>query len=224
MQNALNTHLEEMTTMKREISVLVAEDHPLFRNAIHGSLTDCDFIRRVDLVENGLQALISLESNDYEVVLLDVNMPEMDGIECMTKIQERYPDQKVVILTQYDSTGIYKRFDALGVYGYLLKTAKENEILDTLTKVAFENKRVVSNKVTRHYKMNDSSKDPRLTDKELEILQLVCNHLSTQEIAEKLGVSKHTVDTHRKHILSKVGVDSPMKLLEWAIKNGIRYS
>jgi DNA-binding NarL/FixJ family response regulator len=207
--------------MNEGLSVLIAEDHPLFRRAIKSLLEGVSIIEMVYAAENGLVALEQIEQNHIDVLFLDINMPIMDGIECMRVIQAKYPELPVIVLTQHDSTGFFQTLSSLGARGYLLKSSKEEEIVHALKEVGLGGQHYVSANVKQEFRSLDDMQTPNLSDKEMEVLKLVCNHLKSHEIAEKLEISIHTVHTHRKNTLQKIGAQTNTQLIEWAIKNGI---
>ena len=192
----------------------------MLRAAIMENLQVADFIASVAEASNGIECLEALKADKFDLIIMDINMPEMDGIECMTKIQEKYPDQRVVILTQYDSPGFYRRFESLGISGYVLKSASADVLLSAV-KSAFQNQeRFVSHGVKRNVQALEGS-EIKITDRELSILMLICEGSSTQEIGESLGLSTNTINTHRKRILKKVGARNPSQLVSWAVRNDL---
>ncbi|MEZ4722434.1 MAG: response regulator transcription factor [Flavobacteriales bacterium] len=206
---------------QKRIDVLVVEDHSIYRQAIVDTLRESAFVMRTGQAENGVQALAELSRATYDLVILDISMPEMHGIDCMTEISAKYPDQKVIVLTQFDSTGFYKRFEALGVSGYLLKSSTGQEIIDDIRRVMFDNERVFTDRVEKEYWSLDKTHHVYLSEKEMEVVQLICSHLKTEQIAERLNLSTHTINSHRKHILTKLGAAAATQIIEWAIDNGV---
>ncbi|MEX2597277.1 MAG: response regulator transcription factor [Salibacteraceae bacterium] len=203
------------------LSILIVEDHPLFRNAIFETLERVEFVGHVGQAGNGIEALEAMSHAKFDLVLLDIQMPEMDGIACMKEIKNRCPDQKVVVLTQFDSAGFYRKFETLGAYGYLLKSSTEREIIEAIRSVVFENKRAVSTNIAQTLMNITESAPAGLTQVELKVVRLICQHLKSVEIADQMNLSIHTINTHRKNILHKIEADSPTQVIEWAITNNL---
>lgn len=203
------------------LKILVVEDHPMFREAIKEKLHNADFISEVHEAVNGVECLKALEASKYDLVIMDINMPVMDGIECTTQIQQHYPELRVIILTQYDSPGFYRKFDSLGISGYVLKSANVDVLLSAV-KSAFENlERYVSRGVQRSFQNIGGNASVSFSTREFRILELICSGKKSNEIAEETSLSIHTVNTHRKRILKKVGARNPSQLVSWAVRNDL---
>jgi DNA-binding NarL/FixJ family response regulator len=194
----------------KPLKFLLVDDHPLFRKAVRDMLEEAPFVGDVHELGDGRECVESIHQNAIDVVLLDVNMPEMDGITTMKALKEMDKMPTVIILTQFADSKFYTTLMALGAQGYLMKSTTEEEFLDALEDILFENKRIV-NRPTPRRKRNDV-----LGNREKQILSLICQQMSSEEIAEHLHISIHTVSNHRKNIMRKIDVNSVAGMVKWA--------
>lgn len=195
------------------------DDHPLYRSGLRNIFENLSYVSLIEEAANGKECLSILRQQLPDIVLLDIHMPEMDGITCMKVIHERWPKLKVVVMSEYDDLGSLNIMLNLGVGGYMMKTHSAKQIVYTFEEIAFNNRPTL--------KRARSKKDPHehmLQKREVEILLLLCQQLSSKQIAERLCISKHTVDNHRKHILKKTGMQNTAGLVAWAIQNGFTSS
>lgn len=184
----------------------------MFRKAIRSILRFVDEVKLVHEADNGIEALKMLEANTYDVVLLDINMPEMDGIECFKIIKDKWPQLKTIILTQHSESMFQTVFEDLGASGYLLKSTTEDEFIH-----AFQN--IMKQPATEEV----SQDDIELSKREKEVLGLVCLGFSSSEIADQLSLSLHTVKNHRKSIGQKLETTSRKEQIKWAQSNGLNF-
>jgi DNA-binding NarL/FixJ family response regulator len=155
---------------------------------------------------------------------MDINMPKLDGLECTKQVAKKYPDIKVIALSQYDEKRFVKRMVKNGARGYLLKDAGKDQIETAIRTVHSGEKyfceRLRVRLVEQELKdENTSALFPRLTSRELEVLNLICKEYSSQEISEKLFISFHTVESHRANLMYKAGVKNTAGLVRWAVEN-----
>jgi NarL family two-component system response regulator LiaR len=200
------------------ITVIVAEDKELFREGLRPLLKDYD----VDVIaeaENGLELLKKLEFLKPDVVLLDLEMPVMDGSEALTRIKEQFPNQKVIVLSMHFDSILCENFRNRGANGYVSKDAVINsfEQIPTLIKAI---KKV---KNSENYFFEKSPPVPEFSKKQLEILRLMLKGLTTEEIAQKLQVTTRAIDKQKKKIYSKVGGDKAIHLYKFAIAKGYQF-
>lgn len=205
--------------------IILCDDHAIFRKGLRATLESEQSIEIVAEAENGLECLDFIAKFDPNVVFLDINMPEMDGIDCLKVIREKFPETKVIALTQYDEKRFVKQMLKFGANGYILKSTSRKEMLTAIN-------RVVSGKVylaeeAENHVLGLQSEDqpnklfPQLSEREKEIIKLLCNELSTKQIADQIHLSTHTVESHRSNILKKVGVSNIAGLVRWAVNNGM---
>lgn len=204
------------------IRLLVADDHPMILDGLNTSLSREDSIEIVAQAQNGEEVLEKLSKNDIDVILLDINMPGMNGFETLNKIVPEYPDVKIIILSMYDKPEFIHSLIENGASGYLLKNTDREEMIYAIQKVTNGNI-YYSEDVKRILRKEEvaASHHENLTKREKEILRLIAKEKTTSEIAEMLFISTHTVDTHRKNLLSKLGVKNAAGLVKYAIDYGI---
>jgi DNA-binding NarL/FixJ family response regulator len=173
---------------------------------------------------NGKEFLDILSNQTPDIVLMDIDMPVMDGIEATIKALEKFPKLKIICLSMYGEEEYYYKMIEAGVSGFLLKNSDINEVKTALNTV-YEGGKYFSQEllynVVRNIKQTQVSQDllETLSDRELEVLKQICIGLSNQEIAENLHISKRTVDKHRANLLDKTNSKNTAHLVMYAIKN-----
>jgi len=210
------------------IRILLADDHQMIREGIKALLRkNCDILVCGE-AENGQEALDLLAEQPADLVLMDINMPEMNGIETTKAIQKAHPKTKVLALTMHeDDNHIISMLEA-GASGYLLKTSDlktlENAIEQVHAGRTYFPPEVAQAVLQRHVKQkptHGNSKNVRLTKREKEILRLITEGLTNPEIGEKLFISKRTVDAHRRNLLDKLQAKNTAGLIMYAVKQGL---
>jgi DNA-binding NarL/FixJ family response regulator len=207
------------------IRVIIADDHGVVRAGLRGLLTAAG-LEVVGEAGTGREALALARELHPDVVLLDVRMPEMDGLQALTAIKSELPDVSVVMLTVYASTEYLSRAIAAGAAGYLLKDAEPDEIV-RVVQAAAEGDMVIDatllQSVLEHTPVSegDALQHADLTQQELRVLKLIALGLNNDAIAETLVVSRNTVKTHVRHIFEKLGVSDRTQAAIWAVRNGL---
>ncbi len=213
-----------MTNNQSKRKVIIVDDHTLFRNGLRILLNNMENYRVEAEAANGKQFLELLKVSVPDLVLLDINMPVMDGIEAACIAHELYPDLKIITLSMYGEEDYYYKMVNAGVKGFLLKNSDIKEVKTALDVVydggSFFSSELLQNLVNS-LKSSAKSKEFHtvLSEREMEILILICQGLSNQEIADKLFISKRTVDKHRANILEKSESKNTAQLVVYAIKN-----
>ncbi len=212
-----------------KIKVVLADDHALFRNGLKMLLDSSDNMEVVAEASNGKELLTILEERIVDIVLLDISMPEMDGIEAAGIISRNYPDVQIITLSMFGEEDYYFRMVSLGVKGFLLKNSSIDEVLQAVNTVAmggsfFSNELLLSLVGSLQYAQNQENSNEEvgadeLSEREKEILFQICKGLNNQEIGDKLFISKRTVDKHRANILAKTSCKNTANLVMYAIKN-----
>jgi DNA-binding NarL/FixJ family response regulator len=210
------------------ITVFIADDHQMFIDGIKALLKNEKDIRVIGEALNGIELLKLLEKEKPDVVLLDINMPEMDGIEATKIISSKYPHVKIIILSMHSTKEFVAGLIEAGASGYILKNTGKKELVEAMQAVA-KGKSYYSKGVTEI--IMDSFKNPlrkiqdpelpQLTDREKEILKLIAQELSTKKIAERLFISEETVNTHRRNIMSKTGAKNMAGMVKYALQRGL---
>jgi DNA-binding NarL/FixJ family response regulator len=213
-----------MTSKQAKRNVIIVDDHTLFRNGLRILLNTLEDYQVIGEASNGKQFLELLEKGIPDLVLLDINMPVMDGIEAATIAQKQYPELKIITLSMYGEEDYYYKMVNAGVKGFVLKNSDIKEVKTALDVVydggSFFSSELLQNLVNS-LKSTSKSKESHaeLSEREMEILILICQGLSNQEIGDKLFISKRTVDKHRANILEKSESKNTAQLVVYAIKN-----
>lgn len=207
-------------------SILVVEDHTIYREAIVEILNKTNLTNGVDEAENGKIALEKIESKQYDIVFLDIEMPELNGIETSKIIREKYPEVKIIILTSHQYNSKVIELIDMGISAYLLKNTDKQELINAIEKVIDGDlylSKDVYDVYAKHliYNTTKSENDYHLTEREIEIIKLLCQQLSANEIAEILFISEQTVKNHRYRIMKKLDTNSVIGIVVFAIRNQI---
>ncbi|MEQ9298439.1 MAG: response regulator transcription factor [Cyclobacteriaceae bacterium] len=212
----------------KAINILIADDHKMFREGLTELLSKEPGMQVMDTAGDGEEIRLSLTTNHIDVILMDIDMGETNGIEMTREIKESHPDIHVLALSMHgDKNYIVKMLEA-GANGYILKNAGKEEMINAIHTVANGNtyfSSQVSSKLLEHLTnpapTRRGGEDALLTDREIEILRLIAEEYSNPEIAEKLFISVRTVDTHRRNILDKLGAKNTAGLVKYAIQKGL---
>jgi len=205
---------------KNKIKVLLADDHPLVRFGIKTYFECCDDIILVGEAENGKKVLEICEKRMPDVVLMDLKMPKLDGIETSSAIQKKWPDIKIIILTSFIDKELIQSSLKAGASSYLLKNEPANRIVEVI-KDTYQGKSNLSPEATKiivSELKNPSYKRFKLTFKEKKVLSLMSEGLSNKEIANRLTLSTSTIQFHITNILSKLGTSNRTKAIYIALK------
>lgn len=208
--------------------ILLCDDHPLVIDGMKLILQELDEFQVVGSVHNGKEALEYLSAQPVDILLLDINMPVLNGLEAMKVIQKDFPEVKVIMLSMLDDLNVIKHLIDHGAMGYLMKNAGKDEILETIHTVskgkkAFDTELLMEmmSLKERRIKTQEHSLFPKLSRREKEILKLIIEEYTTAEIAEQLFISFGTVETHRRNMLNKLGLRNTAGLVRTAIEFGL---
>lgn len=207
------------------IRVVVADDHEIIREGIVALLTGTD-VEIVGLASDGETAVQMAIERNPDVLLLDVRMPGLDGLEALARVKGGQPDQAVLMMSSYDNPGYAAKAVSLGASGYLLKDAPRDDLLSALRRVALGQDLWSREKLRRMSgSMSRSGEAPpaeiTFTKRERDVLVLLASGQTNREIAEQLGISAETVKEHVKHLLTKIGVTDRTQAAIWAVRNGM---
>jgi DNA-binding NarL/FixJ family response regulator len=203
-----------------DIRVLIVDDHAILRDGIRSLLERREGITVVGEASNGQEALKRVDQLLPDLVLMDIAMPIMDGLEATRRIKETYPDIKILILTQHDSPEFVGPLLQAGAAGYVLKRAGGREVVTAIRQVFEEGAFLqpdVARRVVDYAQSTEKNKQdvPYLTDREQEVLKLTVEGKSNKEIASILVISPKTVSVHRSNIMAKLGVRSSVELVRY---------
>lgn len=211
------------------IKVAIADDHTLFRSGVKASLSAHKDIQMVAEAENGMQLLNLLRHIQPDVVLLDIQMPIMDGMQTLPEIKKLYPGIKVIMLSMYNDHSMISRMMEVGANSYLTKESGAEKIYEAVKQV-YENEfffNDLTNKALlnglRNKTVAESNRplDVQLNEKEITILKLMCDEKSTKEIADIVDLSPRTVEAIRDKLKTKTGTKSMAGLVMYAVKAGL---
>jgi len=206
------------------ITTLIVDDHQLVLDGIKLMLQSSDEIEVVAEAHNGQEAIDYILENDVEVVVMDLNMPEVNGIDACKAIKKKKPETKVLILSMISENKMVQRLMKCGANGYMLKNSGQEEIIEAILQVAnganHFDERIIDMMLdpTKHKQVKDENLHPSLSRREKEILNLIVNEHTTGEIAGKLFISFGTVESHRRNMISKLGVRNTAGLVSAAYK------
>ncbi len=215
------------------IKLLIVDDHKIIRDGIKAMLSETDSVEIVGECENGKEVVPFLKSNKVDIIFMDINMPEQNGIETTKEVIENFPSAKIIALTMHNQESYITKMLKVGAVGYVLKNTGFDEILDAITTVnsghsyfSGDVSEIMMSKYMKTSSANDyinpgMSSTEDLTSREQEIIILISNELTNNEIAEELHISPRTVDTHRRNLLQKLGVKNTAGLVKFAVKNNM---
>ena len=201
------------------IKILLADDHQIVIDGLKLILEAEKQYNVVGEVTNGQQVLDFLAQNSVDIVVLDINMPIMDGITCAKKIKARFNGTKVIVLTMYAQKSFIEEIINIGIDGCLLKNNTGKELADAIDRV--HSGRSYYDQIQAFNSEKEEVHRHKLTMREVEIIQLLADGLSSSQIGDRLFISGHTVKTHRKNILKKLDLHNSSELIQYALNNGI---
>ena len=201
--------------MNRKMKILIADDHRMVATGVEAILLSNDSFEISGIVENGLQVLEFLENEAVDLVVMDINMPEMDGIQCTKRIKEKYPNTKVIILTMYNRKRFISELISVGADGCVLKNNSGKELINAIQR-ALDGKTYFDN-VNDFIDHSEQKSEYQLSDREIEIIGLISENYTSKQISDQLFISEHTVKTHRKNIFRKAKVSNSDELVQFAM-------
>ena len=217
--------------MKNKIKIVIADDHQIFIEGIKSLIKDSEKVLLVGEARDGETLLHVLKAKNPDVVLMDVNMPKMSGIEASKKIRLLFPDIKILGLTMSDDADSVSEMMRAGALGYLLKTTSKAELISAIVHVnngekylSAEMSMKLIEKMFDDNEKEEVERIPRkadITKRELDIVRLIAQEMTNVEIAKKLNNSPMTIITHRKNLLGKLGVKNTAGLVKYAVMNGL---
>lgn len=207
------------------LRLIIADDHQLLIEGLISVLTEVKDIEILDPVNDGRQLITRLHSNEADMVLLDLNMPNLDGIKTLEILRRDFPAIKVIILTNYNQPQLIEEVKKLGAHGYLLKNSPSGILKEAIAKVAggelYFEEEVKSDTDNSHYFIDDFMKKYQLTKREVEIIRMIAKELTSKQIGDALFISEFTVGTHRRNIMKKLNAKNVAGLLKFARQHGL---
>lgn len=211
------------------IRIAIVDDHKMFRDGIAYILNATEGYKVIWTAENGEMTLNKLASNSPDVLLMDISLGDENGIDLTQKILTHHPELMILGLSMHHEEEYIVRMIEKGAKGYLLKDAGVEELKKALNKLVageyYYNESVMRSLILRVQKPDSerksSSEDVKLTEREIEILKLVSEELSNQEISERLYISPRTVESHKRNMISKLDVKNSIGLVRYALENGL---
>lgn len=214
----------------KKLVLLLVEDHTLVREGLKKVIETFSFVHRIDTASHATEAIEKVRKNNYDLILMDISMPEMNGIEATEAILQLKPQQKILGLSMHAEESFISEMIRKGAQGYVLKDADVEEIAEAIQSVV-SGKSYLSDKASKVLIdiLRSGQKPPSqsnntihiLSLREKEILHYIINGYTNKEIAEKLNLSSRTIDAHRRNILQKTGCKNTAALVKWAIENNI---
>lgn len=214
--------------MKFPIKLAIVDDHDLFRKGLIALLKDFNELEVVFEASNGEELIEQLKKKTVDVILMDIQMPIMDGIEATERLQNKYVDTKIIILTMHNEEGFIHHLISKGANGFLLKNQDIEIVVDAIYGV-IENGYYFNDRVSRAMvkglldsnKILPDFKEVKLTGREIEIIRLICKELTNKEIAEKLCLSFRTIEGYKVRILRKTKAKNSIGIVMYAVKHNL---
>ncbi len=206
-----------------KIKVLLVDDHQLLREGLVNILQKTSHIEVVGQASNGREGLQLLNKLQPDIVLMDVAMPGLNGVEATRMMLNDFPDIRIIALSMHDNSQFITGMFTAGAKGYLLKDCATAELIEAIEKVAAGQYFLsydISSIVLKEFLNSRKTKEPVLTGREREVLQLIAEGSSTKEIASRLFLSQKTVESHRKNIMDKLDIHTIPELTKYAIREG----
>jgi len=209
------------------IKILIADDHQLFREGLINLLSDAKNIEIVAHAENGKDAIDKAIIHKPDIVIMDIRMPELSGVEATTQLTEKLPETKVIALSMHSEKHYVKGMLEAGAVGYIFKNCTYAQLI-TAIETVYSGKKYLSNEITEvlinDYLDNvngDEETHEELTEREMEVLKLYADGKTTRDISEELFVSVKTIGTHKQHIQEKLNLKTTVDMIKYALKRGI---
>ena len=207
------------------IKILIADDHAVVREGFRKMVENDPDLKVVAEAENGVEALQMVRSKNIDVVILDMSMPEMSGLDCLKQIKSEFPDLPVLVFSMHPEEQYEQRVLQAGASGYLTKRTKPLEVLDAIKAVAAGKKLMSEGLKERVIKGKGKLEEPhlKLSDREFEVMKLSAKGLRAKEIGAILNISEKTVTTYRTRVLNKLGLKSNSDIVRYCIEHNIEF-
>jgi len=216
--------------MNKEVyKIILADDHEIFLESLSTLVSSEDNMQVFSKAHNGKELVDLVKENPPDLCIVDMDMPEMNGLQASESLLRIYPDIKILILTMHKEKSLIKKMMNIGIKGYLLKTCDKEEFIFAINQI-LKNKTYFSDEVIETIVKDDAyetkgspdiSKIATLSDREKEVIRLLCDGLNNKQIADKLFVSHKTIDNHRTNVMRKLDVHNIVGLIRFCLKHGL---
>ena len=206
--------------MSEKITVLLAEDHALVRAGFKSILDAEADIEVIAEAEDGLECLELIRAKSPNVVLLDLSMPKLSGVNAITHIQKRYSDTRVIVLTAAETVNVWKEVLEMGINGIAMKSVSPKELVKGIHTV-LAGETFIHSEIQPILEAGSGLTNKRLSVREKQVVKLVAEGYKTKEIAETLEISDRTVSKHRENLMTKMGITSTAELTNYANESGL---
>ncbi|SET88420.1 two component transcriptional regulator, LuxR family [Draconibacterium orientale] len=210
--------------MSKGLKIFIVDDHSLFREGLRFLLSTWSRVEEIYEAQNGLELLKVVENIQPDIVLMDIEMPELNGIDATLELQKLLPEVKVIALSMYANDDFYTDMIHAGAKGFLLKDSKFEDVQQAINEV-YEGRNyfspaILTSIINTISEKNSTGQQKEISKRESEVLYNICKGLSNQEISDLLNISKRTVDKHRENILLKTQSKNTAELVIFAVRNG----
>lgn len=213
--------------MNAKKKILIVDDHPLFRKGIKAVLTDYENVTVIGEAGSGEEAFSIIEKLHPDIIVLDLQLPGMSGVDLSRKVKAIFPDTKIILLTMHKEEGIFNKSFEYGIDAYLLKENAVDEVIKAIEVVSEGNyylsplvaQYLMKQNINEKKLAKENSGMQYLTEKEKEVLQFIAMNKTTKEIASELFLSSKTIENHRANICKKLNISGPNALLKFIIEN-----
>lgn len=208
------------------IDLLIADDHQVLLDGFQSIFQSIPDIQVIGTAHNGQEVLETVEINQPHVILLDIAMPIMNGVETCKRVHRKYPGIKIIALSMHDQTSYVKRMFQFGASGYLLKNDSA-ETIESAVRIVMEGEKYLSPKLEKQlgssalFGESLPKSDEGITEREIDVLKLLANGYTDSEMADQLFLSKHTINSHRKRLLAKFNAKNSAELIKICIEKGL---
>ncbi|VXB01239.1 Two component transcriptional regulator, LuxR family [Flavobacterium sp. 9AF] len=211
-----------------KVKIVLVDDHTIFLNGLEAILKRYEFSKDIILFDQSIEALNHIENNEVDIVITDISMPQINGIDLLAKVKKSKPSVKVIVLSMHTENAIVKNVLKNAPDAYLLKNSEEKDFFSALDAVQKGEKyycnsikNILLDSATGNKKTSNSSIIPILSKREKQVLELIAKEFTTQEIADKLFLSVNTIETYRQNLLLKLGAKNSPGIIAKAYQYGI---